>query len=339
MRQEMAVLAASPDTYLLHEHLEDYNEPLYFHQFVDRAAAKDLQYLGEAAVTQMVPSRLGPEIEQTLRHISPGLVEMEQYMDFLRNRMFRQTLLCHGDLKLDHMLRPDAVERMWIASKAKPVSPQADLESDAPEDFRSDDPLQGTLTTRSPWMKTAMRHMAQIWPESVAFGNLLTTAGRGRPIATDESRDLATRLLNCYTSGLVEFSLGPPRFVAQISGRPVASPYARLCAREGAKVVNMRLESTASAELARLVLKHLDGQHDRPRWLPWFRNGLKRRTPTTHSPRRTNWWINYCKALRKAPCLSDEANRLASRRAGRKGTEAQCSKGETGKTGSSAGEP
>ena len=48
IRQEMAVLLATPDTYLLHEHLEEYNEPLYFHQFIDRAAEKDLQYLGEA---------------------------------------------------------------------------------------------------------------------------------------------------------------------------------------------------------------------------------------------------------------------------------------------------
>ena len=139
IRQELAVLAATPDTYLLHEHLEDYNEPLYFHQFVDRAAAKNLQYLGEAQITVMLASRLGPEIEKTLRHISPDLLQMEQYMDFLRNRMFRQTLLCHDNVKLDHALRPEAVQRMWIASPAKPVSDQPDLQSDAPEQFSTGD--------------------------------------------------------------------------------------------------------------------------------------------------------------------------------------------------------
>ena len=44
-----------------------------------------------------------PEIEKTLRHISPDMLRMEQYMDFLRNRMFRQTLLCHDHLRLDHV--------------------------------------------------------------------------------------------------------------------------------------------------------------------------------------------------------------------------------------------
>jgi hypothetical protein len=61
----------------------------------------------------------------------------------------------------------------------------------------------------------------------------------------------------------VEFSLGPPRFVSTVSDKPVASPYARLRAREGAKVVNMRLESTVLSEPGRLVMQHLDGRHDR----------------------------------------------------------------------------
>ena len=43
----------------------------------------------------------GSETETTLRHISPDLLHMEQYMDFLRNRMFRQTLLCHDSVALD----------------------------------------------------------------------------------------------------------------------------------------------------------------------------------------------------------------------------------------------
>lgn len=268
MRHEMSVLAATPDTYLLHEHLEEHNEPLYFRQFVDRAADKKLQYLGEAAISQMLPSRLGAETEKTLRQIAPSLVEMEQYMDFLRNRMFRQTLLCHDDVKLDHALRPEAVENMWVASAAKPVSQEPNLTSDASEDFRTHDAGQGTLTTRDPIMKGAMIELARRWPQPVQFGEL---AGRAAEIAglgkvgagAEQSRPLATRLLNCVAAGLVEFSLGPPQFVASVSERPVASPYARLRAHEGAKVVNMRLEATVVSEPGRLVIQHLDGQHDR----------------------------------------------------------------------------
>jgi methyltransferase-like protein len=285
IRQELAVLAATPDTYLLHEHLEDYNEPLYFHQFVDRAAAKNLQYLGEAQIAIMLASRLGPEIEKTLRQISPDLVQMEQYMDFLRNRMFRQTLLCHDSVKLDHALRPEAVQRMWIASAAKPVSDQPDLQSDAPEQFSTGESRYGTLTTRDPLMKAAMTHLSRVWPESIVFGDLLAVAAQSQAIGSEHSRQLATRLLHCYTSGLVEFSLWPPRFVARVSDRPLASPYARRRAREGPKVVNMRLESIVLTEPARRVLQNLDGQHDRAALIAlvqaWFDEKTSHETPNT----------------------------------------------------------
>lgn len=291
IRQELTVLAATPDTYLLHEHLEDYNEPLYFHQFVDRAAAKRLQYLGEAQITAMLASRLGPEIEKTLRHISPDLLQMEQYMDFLRNRMFRQTLLCHDSVDLDHALRPEAAQKMWIASSAKPVSLQPDLHSDAPEQFSTGDSRHGTLTTRDPLMKAAMTHLSRIWPESIVFGDLLAATAPGQAIASEHSLRLATRMLHCYTSGLVEFSLSPPWFVARVSDRPLASPYAQWRAREGHKVVNMRLESTVLTEPARLVLQHLDGRHDRAALIALVQAWLDGKTPN-ETPTKAEQYVD-----------------------------------------------
>jgi Predicted methyltransferase regulatory domain/PKMT, C-terminal winged helix domain len=116
------LLTQTPDTYVLHEHLEEFNEPLYFHQFAERAAAKGLQYLGEARVGTMMAQQFGEDAERTLRRISPDLLHMEQYMDFLRNRMFRQTLLCHDDVALDFFLRPAAVKSFHIASPIRPGS-------------------------------------------------------------------------------------------------------------------------------------------------------------------------------------------------------------------------
>jgi hypothetical protein len=112
-------------------------------------------------------------------------------------------------------------------------------------------------------MKAAMTRLGQIWPESVRFDDLLTVAAEGRPVAEEQSQQLAARLLRCYTSGIVELSLGPPRLVAHVSERPIASPYARLRAREGSTVVNMKLESTMLNAIERLLLQNLDGQHDR----------------------------------------------------------------------------
>ncbi len=146
LRQEFSILAQTPDTYVLHEHLDDYNEPLYFHQFIERAAAKKLQYLGEAQMGTMVAGRFGEEAEKKLRELSPDLLHMEQYMDFLRNRMFRQTLLCHADIPLDHALRAEAVRSFHIAAPIKPVSDKPDISSAKQEEFRGAG--AGTLVSR-----------------------------------------------------------------------------------------------------------------------------------------------------------------------------------------------
>jgi SAM-dependent methyltransferase len=97
LRQHLEQLSAYSDSYLFHEHLEECNEPIYFIQFCERLAAKGLRYLGESEFRVMVPSTsFSPEVQDRLQALAPILLEMEQYMDFLRNRMFRQTLIGHA---------------------------------------------------------------------------------------------------------------------------------------------------------------------------------------------------------------------------------------------------
>src|SRR5262249_1077167 len=52
--------------YVVHDYLENVNEPLYFHQFVERLTGRDLQYLAEAEVHAMVAVRFPPAVVRTL---------------------------------------------------------------------------------------------------------------------------------------------------------------------------------------------------------------------------------------------------------------------------------
>ena len=108
LRDELQLLERAPDSYVLHEHLEEVNEPLYFYQFAERAAAKGLQYLGEADVRAMAPANFPPEVQDVLRMLAADMLHLEQYMDFLRNRTFRQTLLCRDCVRLSIILIPAA---------------------------------------------------------------------------------------------------------------------------------------------------------------------------------------------------------------------------------------
>jgi len=148
LQSELDMVSRQDDSYLFHEHLEDVNEPLYFHQFVDRAAAKGLRYLGEADFQTMVPGNFPPEVESVLQVLSPDNIHLEQYMDFLRNRLFRQTLLCHAKATPRYTLHPRQLAAFHVASAARPVSEQPDLASAAPESFRG--PHGFVLTSSDP---------------------------------------------------------------------------------------------------------------------------------------------------------------------------------------------
>ena len=270
LKSEVEALRGSHDSYLIHEHLEEVNEPIYFHQFVERAAARGLRYLGEAAFFTMLASEYPPEVANALNMLSPDLIHTEQYLDFLRNRMFRQTLLCHAHVTPNYTLSPEQLAPMHIASAAKPVSAQPGLAGTTVEQFRAPD--GATLSSADPIVKAAMVHLAEVFPQTVPFDTLRAVArarlGESKPDAALVARDtqqLGNCLLSCYMSAanLVELHLHSPRLVLEISPRPVASPLARLQAATGPRVTNLRHEIVNLDEFERPMMCMLDGTHDR----------------------------------------------------------------------------
>ena len=82
LAEEADLLDGVPDDYLYHEHLDEVNHPVYFHQFVDHAAAHGLQYLWESKVGEP-GGDLSPEAILRRGELASGLVEQQQYIDFL----------------------------------------------------------------------------------------------------------------------------------------------------------------------------------------------------------------------------------------------------------------
>ena len=116
LRQEVDAIKNEPDAYLFHEHLEEVNEPFYFYQFAEAAAAHGLDYLAEADLNEMLVSSLPPKVAETLRRIATDNIRMEQYMDFVRNRMFRQTLLVYRGAAIRRNLDGRALKGLLVNS-------------------------------------------------------------------------------------------------------------------------------------------------------------------------------------------------------------------------------
>lgn len=121
------IQAAGP-TYLLHEFLEDCNQPVYFRDFVAAARSHGLDYLADAEPQTMFVSNHGAQVaEPLLKEAGNDQVLMEQYLDFLTNRSFRQSLLIHAAQKQNVQYRLDA-RRMEALHYTLGVDPQ--LETD-----------------------------------------------------------------------------------------------------------------------------------------------------------------------------------------------------------------
>jgi len=271
LQEEAEWLQKEADWYVFHEHLEDYNEPVYFHQFVQRAAAKGLQYLGEALNHTYHMHDLRPEVRDRLWQLSGDLLHLEQYVDFLRNRMFRQTLLCHDDVQLSRAPSAEILMELKMTAIALPKAPNPDVASDALDEFHHDD---SSIRTNNPVIKAALWCLHEARPRSFSFDELwIAVQERLGPGPTADALRgesgralLANDLLQCYLANMLGLLVQVPRFTAEASARPVASPLARLQAQQpsaGKFVTTLFHQRAELSDLDLAILPHLDGSRDR----------------------------------------------------------------------------
>jgi methyltransferase-like protein/ubiquinone/menaquinone biosynthesis C-methylase UbiE len=255
---------AASDALLLHDVLEDTNRPVNFYQFAEHATRHGLQYLTDADFSSATPSSLSPQVVQELRVLAKNTIELEQYMDFLRNRAFRQSLLCHADVNIDRMIRPEIVRRLMISSRARPDSKEPDITTVSKEKFKG---LDGSIfTTDHPITKAAFQLLNEVSPSSVTFNRLFAEASARTSLKVDHEWDKDTQILAAnllraygYSDKLVEFHVHAADFAVRVSERPVASEVARWQADHEYKITNMRHERVSLEDLSRQIVKRLDG--------------------------------------------------------------------------------
>lgn len=266
--EEAARVRREADSYLLHEHLEAVNEPVHLYEFVERAEAAGLQYLGDARPRTLADNQ-PPALAAALDRLGGGFLEREQHLDFLRNRTFRRSLLCHADIDLTRPASPESVTHLRASAIAGPVSQRTDIHSEAVEEFRSADGT-ASATSTSPLTKAMLLTLFERWPRSLPFDDLARLV-HGRldrpagPIAVAFDRTpgaLAETLLQCYQGGVVDLHAFEPSMAAEVGERPEASPLARLQAETSPRVANLRHKVIELSAFDRLVLGLLDGQRD-----------------------------------------------------------------------------
>lgn len=270
LKHEVEGLRGHDDGYLYHEHLEDVNEPIYFYEFAERAEAHGLRYLGETDMSVMYTGHFPVEVTKTLESVASNFIQMEQYMDFIRNRMFRQTLLRRQEVAIDRELRPADLEHLYVASPMTPENPEVALNS--PEPIRFRDPVSGRVVNAiSPLLKAAFLRLAEVWPGSLSYPELVTQSRRRvdrRAVVSAsqikvENDEFGKDLLRFYVNNLIELHSQPAWYATSAGVRPKASRLARIHAEQGYIATTLRHGGYRLNEFQRYVLMNLDGTRDR----------------------------------------------------------------------------
>ncbi len=264
LAQETQLLRQQSDSYLYHEHLEEFNSPCYFFEFAQKVRAAGLQYLGDAAVPTMFPRGYSPKVVDTLNRLCRDLIQMEQYLDFVRNRMFRASLVCRAGVPLVRNIDAGVLEDLHLSSSA--VRATGEAATAGPEGtahFALDG--GGTVSTPDPLLAAALDTLADVWPGAVAFGEIvrrMTAAERMTDTPTDRQR-LCGGLMSLLLNGAVVATLDPVECGATLSDTPDVGPLARHHAEHEGWVPTFRHTVLRLDEFGRRVVPLLDGKTTR----------------------------------------------------------------------------
>jgi SAM-dependent methyltransferase len=225
---EAKSLLEQGDDSLFHDDLAPINHPVWFREFAAHAQRHGLQYLGEADSHNTFEPVEGE---------SADMIEREQYVDFLKLRPFRQTLLCRAEVALD---RATGAARMdeFLFSENKRARRIRDRKR------------QGIFDDQA--VEAVAQALHDTAPLPARFDELIPYAGNG---------DLLGKILFALlTAGCVNLHVHDFPCQETVTERPRASRLARYQAEGGCSVTNACHIPVELDPIACYLVSLLDGK-------------------------------------------------------------------------------
>ncbi len=274
LKGEIALLSKQPDSYLLHEHLSSFNQPVYFYQFMEAANSHGLSYLSDALLPTMYTDNLPTQFSKELNKIN-NIIIIGQYMDYIRNQRFRCTLLCHQEEQVNRSLKTHDIENFYLQFMGKPTDPNFS------ENTIQDGVEMGfthgaiTLKVKNKISQIALFILYQNQLKPMHYNELCDKVMNKANISDIA---LVKRYLNddlnimrSAFAGLINISSYPPLYTTEIAEKPIACPLARYQAKMQNFVTNRRHEPIGLDPVTKVLLPLLDGTHD----LPFLENAIE----------------------------------------------------------------
>ncbi|MEK7990637.1 MAG: class I SAM-dependent methyltransferase [Thiotrichaceae bacterium] len=266
LQERLQTLGQQSDDYLFHEYLEGINQPLYFHEFVTKSEQHELTYVTD------VDFRSSLNIKTKHQHVFNQLakkdrVTREQYHDFLFNRSYRSSILCHAKQEVKADIDWEELAKLQIAANLAPETNISSLVVEPkPAHFRTQ--LGEQVEVKHTLTQAAVNYLGQHYPQSMLFEDLFKKVLENMQLKNTTKANLsvyrqvlAEELLQLYVHNVIELIAYTPAFVTTISEHPVSSPLARWQLKNKKPMANLQCKTGEIDNLTAHILLHLDGEH------------------------------------------------------------------------------
>ena len=267
LKSEADLLANYSNHKLSEELLNDQNTAFYFSEFMLKASKNKMQYLADANLPSMYVGNLSEDVSKRLAEIG-DIIRTEQYMDFVVNRRFRATLLCHQDVKLKRDIGFEDIRDFHMSMYVAPEKAEKDVDLMDDKESLSFKVYsingENALTTTSPIMKATLYSFAESISE-FKIGDIATDASKKlKKISVEDIKQaFSVSAPELVLSGYLHITAEPKKFVLNISEKPKVSDIARMQAAspEMSWVTNMRHERYPLNPFEKYMIALLDGKN------------------------------------------------------------------------------
>jgi methyltransferase-like protein/cyclopropane fatty-acyl-phospholipid synthase-like methyltransferase len=267
LTNEASLLAKQNDHYLRHDHLEENNVQYYFHDFMNEAQKNDLRYLADSMVSTMYIGNMPPKVVDKLKEVN-DIVRTEQYMDYITNRRFRSTLLCHSSVNLNRIINNEDITKFNMMFNIVPEKPitSIDLNSLESEKFFYNGNKDNSLSSSSPYMKAILYTFSEHVGNPMSFDQIITDANRklhGNKL--DElNAELLANAVKLVLQGYITITTQTSRGEVKLD-KPKASKLViyQVTHTSNTWVTNLRHEAIAINLFEKYALQYMDGKNDK----------------------------------------------------------------------------
>jgi methyltransferase-like protein/2-polyprenyl-3-methyl-5-hydroxy-6-metoxy-1,4-benzoquinol methylase len=251
------------DYYLIHEYLEECNFPCYFKDFIARANNNQMIYLAESQPSCMFVSHFPAETaDLLLKECNGSQVVLEQHIDFLTDKTFRQTILIpeHRAAEIDYRLSHARLQSMHFSGIFTPV--QSTTGQNDPANFTTYN--NATINITHPLAIIAAEILSENYPSTLPVHAIALEMSKRSP-----SSDLTvcmTTVLDFVNSmvvrGTIRYRCSPVSVATEISEFPLQDRLACNTQSEQHFITNAWHENVYLNVVELSIWPLLDGSHD-----------------------------------------------------------------------------